>query len=66
MLVFQCLSAQLPFFEDYEDKHHHNIIQNIAHSLAVSYDLMQRKEICFERLFLLYEGVINYLGGRGE
>lgn len=50
MLVFQCLSAQLPFSEDHEDKHHHKIIQNIAHSLAVSYDLMQRKEIVkFER-----------------
>lgn len=45
MLVFQCLSAQLPFSEDHEDKHHHNSVQNIVHSPEVPYDCGACKEI---------------------
>lgn len=47
MLVFQCLSAQLPFSKDHEDKHHHSVHQCIVHSLEVPYDLVRCKEIVF-------------------
>ena len=52
MLVFQCLSAQLPFSEDHEDKHHHSVNQCIVHGLEVPYDLVRCKEIVFRRLSL--------------
>ncbi len=53
MLVFQCLSAQLPFSEDHEDKHHHSVNQCIVHGLEVPYDLVQCKEIVFAIVILL-------------